>query len=259
MTLKEVSPILAPQLQKVSGIAHGFFTRDGGVSTGIYKGLNTGLGSNDDPEKVAENRNRIGAHLGVGNDHLVSPYQIHSADAIEITGPWQNERPKADAVVSNTPGVAAAILTADCGPVLFADPNAGVVAAAHAGWQGATGGILESTIAKMSTLGAARKNIIAILGPTISQKNYEVGPEFVARLVELDPENAKWMKPSEKPNHAMFSLTGYIVERLEKNGVEAHWTGNCTYDDESRFYSYRRKTHRGEGDYGRQLSAICLR
>jgi len=258
MTQTKPAPILSEQLKEIPGIAHGFFTRAGGVSSGIYHGLNTGIGSHDDAEKVTENRNRIADYLNVPHTHLVTPYQVHSPDAIIIDGPWQDERPQADAVVTKTPGVAAAILTADCGPVLFADKNAGIVGAAHAGWKGATGGILEATIEAMEQLGAQRKNVIAILGPTISKASYEVGPEFTERLLAMSPENQQWLIPSRTPDHAMFELTGYIVNRLTNLGVEADWTGHCTYVDEDKFYSYRRKTHRNEPDYGRQLSAICL-
>ncbi len=245
---------LAPQ------IVHGFFTRKGGRSIGLYDSLNCGLGSADDREPVLANRALVAGHLGVKDGHLATPHQVHSPDVLVVDKPWaRNERPVADAVVTRTPGLAIGVLTADCGPVLFADAKAGIVGAAHAGWKGATGGVLENTIAAMESLGAQRENIIATLGPTISQRNYEVGPEFVERLLTLDKTNERYLAPSGKSGHASFDLPGYIVTRLEKAGTQARWTGQCTYADEPRFYSYRRTTHRGEPDYGRQISCILIR
>ncbi len=254
----ELAPVKFPDLESLERIEHGFFTRPGGVSKGIYKGLNVGLGSDDNKDDIEENRKRVVNYFSVPVHNLVTPFQVHSADPLIIDKPFEGARPKADAVVTKTPGLIAGILTADCGPVLFADPNAGVVASAHAGWQGATGGILENTVNAMESLGAARNNITAILGPTISQKHYEVGPEFVERLITMDKKNERWLIPSGKKDHAMFDLPGYIVNRLQNFGVTAQWTGHCTYADENLFYSYRRKTHRNEPDYGRQLSAICI-
>jgi len=174
--------------------------------------------------------------------------------------PWAaNYKPQVDALVTATPDLAIGIQTADCGPVLFLDPENRVAGAAHSGWKGATGGVLENTISAMETLGAERQHITAILGPTISAENYEVGPEFVERLVQQDSQNDRWFRPSEKRDHAMFDLPGYIVNRLEASGIQAGWTGHCTYADEGKFYSYRRKTHRGEKDYGRQISVITIR
>lgn len=241
-------------------VHHGFFTREGGVSTGIYAGLNVGIGSDDTREVVMENRKRVANAMGVSEDYLFSPFQIHSPEAVIVSTPWkENQRPQADALVTNTPGVAIGVLTADCGPVLFLDPENQVAGAAHAGWKGATGGVLENTIEKMEMLGAKRENITAVLGPTISAKNYEVGPEFVERLIEFNNNNADYLQPSENENHAMFDLPAYIVDRLNSNGVSAHWTGDCTYENEAQFFSYRRKTHRTEADYGRQISVISLK
>ena len=259
LDINKPAPINVPSLSAESGIRHGFFTRYGGVSSGIYKGLNVGIGSSDEPPKVRENRARVSAYFDLGPEKLVSPHQVHSADAVMVDRPFPAERPKADAVVTNTPGLLLGILTADCGPVLFADSRNRVIGAAHAGWQGAVNGILENTVDAMVELGAKKPDIVAVLGPTISRKNYEVGPEFVERLVRLDQQNSQWLVPSTNPGHAMFDLPGYIVRRLANIGVSAQWTGHCTYGDEDSFFSYRRTTHRKEPDYGRQISAICLR
>lgn len=240
-------------------VAHGFFTRKGGASTGLYKGLNVGLGSSDDREAVLENRARVASHLGARDGFLATPHQVHSNDVLLVSEPWRGERPVADAVVTDVPGLALGVLTADCGPVLFADPGAGVVGAAHAGWKGATGGILENTIETMERLGASRSAITASLGPTISQQNYEVGPEFVERLLALDPENSRYLIQSPRPGHALFDLPAYILDRIAAAGVKARWTGQCTYADPGRFFSFRRTTHRGEPDYGRQISSILIR
>lgn len=249
-------PLQSPTLTK-SAITHGFFTRIGGASTGIYQGLNVGLGSDDDREIVLENRRRVAKSMDVTDEKLMMVYQVHSSDVACADKPWQMEdRPKLDAMVSSTPGLAIGVMTADCGPVLFADSENGVVGAAHAGWKGATGGILENTVSAMETIGAERENIIAVLGPTISQKHYEVGPEFVENLLELDENNSAYFIDSEKQHHAMFDLPSYIVDRINADGVKASWTGDCTYADEEQFFSYRRKTHRGEADYGRQISVI---
>ena len=253
----ELNPVTAPALAG-NNIRHGFFTREGGVSEGIYRGLNTGIGSSDEREKVLENRSLVASRLQVPAQNLATLYQIHSNSVLEIDRPPSGERPKSDALVTATPGIAIAVLTADCGPVLFADAENGVIGAAHAGWKGATGGILENTVVAMEALGAKRENIRAVLGPTISQANYEVGPEFVDRLAALDPANDRWLAPSGNEGRAMFDLPGYIVSRLQGFGIAAEWTGECTYADEDRFFSYRRTTHRKEPDYGRQISAICL-
>jgi polyphenol oxidase len=254
-----LSPIQAPELA-LPGIAHAFFTREGGVSSGIYRSLNTGMGSKDVREAVLENRLRAARHLGSTLDRLATPYQMHSPDAIIVEEVWdQGQGAKADAVVTNRPGVAVGVGAADCGPVLFADAKARVVGAAHSGWKGALTGILESTIEAMVNLGATRENIVAVLGPTISSDAYEVGSEFVARFIDVRVENALFFHPSERAGHAMFDLPAYIVSRLQAADVtSATSLGLCTYSDEARFFSYRRTTHRGEADYGRMLSAIML-
>lgn len=253
-------PIRSALLDAATGpsIRHGFFTRAGGVSEGIYAGLNIGLGSDDDQVAVQENRRRLAAWFGQKEDRLVSPHQIHSPDAIIVDGAFTGERPKADAIVTNTPGVVIAIATADCGPILYADAEAGVIGAAHAGWKGALTGVLEDTIAKMVSLGARRECITAVLGPSISPAAYEVGPEFVARFIEADPENLRYFGASTKPGHAQFDLNTYTVDRLRRAGVQAEALNRCTYAEEDLFFSYRRTTHRSEPDYGRQISAIML-
>lgn len=245
---------------KLKGLRHGFYTRMGGVSDGIYQSLNVGLGSDDAREKVVENRGRVAGELGVPLSNLVSPYQIHSPDVITVTGPWNEDMDrKADALVTATPGLAIGVSTADCGPVLFADPDAGVIGAAHSGWKGAISGVLQNTVAAMETLGASRTRIVAVLGPTISQKAYEVGPEFRQRFVSEAADRARYFVPSAREEHFMFDLPAFITDRLLEIGLEqVSDVGLCTYEDEDRFFSYRRTTHRSEPDYGRQISAIVL-
>lgn len=250
----------APSLSKLARIRHAFFTRSGGVSDGVYASLNGGVGSNDTPERVAENRARMAAALGVTPDRLITPYQIHSADVAVAEAPWTHEtRPRADAVVTRTPGLAIGVSTADCGPLLFADQDAGVIGAAHAGWRGAFIGVIEATLAAMEQLGADRSRIAVALGPTISQPNYEVGPEFVERFLAADVDNTRFFSESQRPGHAMFDLNGYIADRIERAGV-SNFTdlGLCTYAEPERFFSYRRTTQRGEPDYGRHINAIAL-
>ncbi len=252
------SPVTVPELD-LPGIRHAFFTREGGVSEGIHAGLNGGLGSNDAPEAVRENRRRMAEHLGVGPDRLLNLWQIHSADVIAVNGPWTGDRPKADGLVTRTPGLAIGAASADCGPVLFADAEARVIGACHSGWKGAFTGVLANTLDAMETLGASRSRITAVLGPTISRHAYEVGPEFTARFEERDPDLLRFFTPSERPGHAMFDLPAFIGAELGRAGVGRFVdTGLCTYADETRFYSYRRTTHRGEPDYGRLISAIVL-
>ena len=244
---------------KDKATTHGFFTRIGGASKGIYKGLNVGLGSDDERGIVLENRRRVAENMGVTDDKLMMVYQVHSSDVACADKPWTMEnRPKLDAMVSSTPNLAIGVMTADCGPVLFQDAENSIVGAAHAGWKGATGGILENTISSMENIGAERKNIIAVLGPTISQKHYEVGPEFVENLLKLNTKNDTYFIPSINTDHAMFDLPQYILDRLKAEEVKASWTGDCTYADEKQFFSYRRKTHRNEADYGRQISVIKI-
>lgn len=254
-------PIRSPVLDGLArdGVRHGFFTRTGGVSGGLYKGLNVGLGSADSADKVAANRDRVAAWLGVGPSMLVTLHQVHSADAVVAREPFASDRPKADALVTDRPGIALGVLTADCGPVLYADAEAGVIGAAHAGWKGALTGVLEATIEAMERLGAVRERIEAVLGPSISAENYEVGPEFVARFLAADPANDAYFAPSPTASgHALFDLPRYTTDRLARAGVVASTTGRCTYAAEGLFYSYRRATHRNEPDYGRQISAIVL-
>jgi len=254
------APIPCERLDALSpGVVHGFFTRQGGVSKGMFSTLNVGLGSSDEREHVLENRRLVTESLGAPSPFLATPHQTHSPDVAVVEQAWQTQaRPKADAVVTDRPGIVLGVLTADCGPVLLAEPQAGVVAAVHAGWRGAIAGVLENAIAAMERLGARRARITAVLGPTISQENYEVGPEFVERLTADDAANARFFRPSPNEGHAMFDLPGYILSRLGAAGVEASWTGQCTYGDEARFFSFRRKTHHGEPDYGRQISAIMI-
>ncbi|MET0878587.1 MAG: peptidoglycan editing factor PgeF [Tardiphaga sp.] len=249
----------SPLLAAIPGLRHAFFTRDGGVSEGIYAGLNGGIGSNDDPAHVAENRRRMAEAVGVAPAHFLTVHQIHSPDVAVAAAPWETAaRPRADAMVTKVPGLALGVTAADCGPVLFADPNARVIGAAHAGWKGALGGVLESTISEMETLGAARENIVAAIGPLIRQPSYEVGAEFVERFVREDSEHSLFFVPSTRDGHAMFDLGGFIRMRLERAGVGAiDDTGIDTYPDE-RLFSYRRSVHRKEPDYGRQIHAIVL-
>ena len=250
----------AASLTALAGIRHGFFTRDGGVSDGLYASLNGGAGSDDVPARVAENRARMAAALGVRPDCLLTAYQVHSPDVVTIERPWEPQaRPRADAIVTRVPGLAIGVSTADCGPVLLADATAGVIAAAHAGWRGAATGILEATIAAMERCGADRARIRAALGPTIRQPNYEVGPEFVTRFKAEDGTNARFFQPASRADHALFDLAGFIVAALERSGISGvEDLGHCTYADATRFFSYRRSTHRRERDYGRHISAIAL-
>ncbi|MEP9389516.1 peptidoglycan editing factor PgeF [Mesorhizobium sp. KR9-304] len=253
-------PLRSPLFDKAAaaGIRHGYFTRMGGVSDGIYGSLNIGTGSADDQALVRENRRRAAEWMGVAPDHLLTAHQVHSPDVIVARAPFPGERPKADAIVTDRPGIAVGASSADCGPVLFADVEARVVGAAHAGWKGAFTGVLENTIAAMESLGARRDSIIAVLGPSISAKNYEVGPEFIDRFVSADPANTRYFEASSRPGHAMFDLNRYTVDRLSAAGVTAEALNRCTYAEEDLFYSYRRATHRSEPDYGRHISAIVL-
>ncbi len=239
-------------------LTHGFFTRQGGYSSGIFSSLNCGLGSGDDVGLVTKNRAKVADDLGISQSHLVSAYQVHSADVMVVDGPLA-ERPKVDGMVTAKRGLALGILTADCGPVLFADHQAGVIGACHAGWKGALTGVTDSTLEAMEGLGAKRKNIIAVLGPTISQKAYEVGPEFPRPFLEQKTSNKKYFISSVKNNHYMFDLPEYLVDRLKAFGVSQVFNlGLCTYSDSERFFSYRRTTHLHESDYGRLISAIAL-
>jgi len=251
--------LCSPLLSSIPGLRHAFFTRDGGVSDGVYGSLNGGLGSGDDPADVRENRRRMAEQMGVSPEYLLNVHQVHSPDAVVATGPWQSPlRPKADAIVTRAEGLAIGVTAADCGPVLLVDPNARVIGAAHAGWRGALTGILESTIDAMEKLGAERKDTVAAIGPLIRQPSYEVGSEFVVRFIEADADNAMFFLPAARDGHSMFDLAGFIRMRLENAGILMIDDLDIdTYSDE-RFYSYRRSIHRNEPDYGRHVHAIIL-
>lgn len=250
----------APPLDGLPGIRYGFFGSRGGVSTGIYASLNGGHGSRDDAEAVTENRRRVADELTVEETSLVSAFQCHSSRAMTVTAPWTREtRPHGDAMVTDRPGIALGVLAADCGPVLLADAEARVVGAAHAGWKGALAGVLPNTVAAMEKLGADRSRTVAALGPCIRQPSYEVGPEFPGPFLEQDPGNARFFAAGAKPGHRQFDLSGYIVSQLEAAGLAAVYdTGLDTYATPDRLFSYRRNTHRGYRQYGRNVSAICL-
>jgi YfiH family protein len=247
-------------LAAIPGLRHAFFTREGGVSNGIYDGLNGGIGSNDDPANVSENRRRMAERMGVAPERFLSAHQTHSPDAVVATGPWQGEaRPRADAIVTRTEGIAVGVTAADCGPILFADASARVIGAAHAGWKGALTGVLEATIDAMEKLGADRSGMVAAIGPLIRQHSYEVGGEFVERFLDADADNAMFFLPSVRSGHSMFDLAGFIRMRLENAGIlMIDDIGVDTYSDE-RFFSYRRSVHRKEPDYGRHVHAIALK
>ncbi len=238
-------------------LRHGFFTRKGGASSGVFEGLNCGPGSSDQSEIVRINRARVAEAMQIEPDRLTTVHQVHSADVVPVTGPL-GDRPRADAMVTATPGLALAVLTADCQPVLFADAKAGVIGAAHAGWRGALDGVLEATVEAMESLGASRAGIRAVIGPSISQRAYEVGPEFLDEFMADDPANHRFFANGNGDRY-LFDLPGYGLHRLRTAGVgHAEWTRHCTYSDAARFFSYRRATHAGEADYGRLISVIRL-
>lgn len=238
-------------------LRHGFFTRRGGASSGIFRGLNCGVGSTDQSEIVAINRSRVAESFGLEPGQLVTLHQVHSADVVAVERPFDTP-PRADALVTDRPGIALAVLTADCQPVLFADAQAGVIGAAHAGWRGAMDGVLEATLDAMEALGAAREATRAVIGPSISQAAYEVGPEFLEDFMADDPGNSRFFAQGEGGRYR-FDLPAFGLARLRAAGVgEAEWIRHCTYSDPERFYSYRRTTHAGEADYGRLISAIRL-
>jgi YfiH family protein len=242
----------------LDGIAHGFLGRSGGVSEGVCAGLNVGLGSKDDRESILENRRRAVAAVAP-EARLVTLHQVHSPDAIYVTAPYGDDaRPRADSMVADRPGLVLGILTADCAPVLLADREAGVVAAAHAGWKGALGGVVESTVAEMEHRGAMRSRIAAAVGPCIARRSYEVDEGFLRRFAEADPEHERFFTLGREGHH-QFDLEGFVLSRLAAAGlarIEA--MGEDTYSQPERFFSYRRATHRGEADYGRQVSLIAL-
>lgn len=238
-------------------VKHGFFTRRGGASSGVFAGLNCGQGSSDQAEIVAINRARVAQAMGIGPDHLLGVHQVHSATAVTVVAP-HTEKPRADALVTATRGIALSVLTADCQPVLFADAGAGVIGAAHAGWRGALDGVLHATVDAMEGLGAKRDNITAVIGPSISQRAYEVGPEFMDSFMAEDADYARYFINGEG-DRMLFDLPGFGLNRLRAAGVgHAEWTHHCTFSDAQRFYSYRRTTHAKEADYGRLISAITL-
>ncbi|MEC9345718.1 MAG: peptidoglycan editing factor PgeF [Pseudomonadota bacterium] len=247
----------AAELDAIDGVVHGFFTRRGGVSGGIYASLNGGQGSADTAGAVAENRARIAAALGV--PHLVTVHQHHSPDVVHVTAPFDGARPKADAMVTDRPGLALGILTADCGPLLFADPAAGVIGGAHAGWGGALNGVIETTVDAMERLGARRARMSVVLGPTLARASYEVGPEYRQRFLDADPDNARFFhQPADAPR-PFFDLPAYIGARVARAGVgRFRDLARDTYAEPELFYSYRRSVHRNEPDYGRLVSAIAL-
>jgi YfiH family protein len=262
MTIPQTTSLLDPivhPLLTAAGVRHGFFTRNGGVSTGIYDSLNTGLGSTDDPAAVQENRRRIAAHFSAGPDDLAACYQIHSAITRVADGPWNSDRPEGDAVATATPGVVCAILTADCAPILLADARSGVVAAVHAGWKGALGGVIHSAVSAMQALGADPARTVAVVGPCIAQASYEVGADYEDRFTLTDPDYARFFIPGATADKRMFDLPGFVLRRLEEAGVaDAAWTGHDTCADEAAFFSNRRAYQRSEPDFGRLMSAIAL-
>ncbi len=242
----------------LSPFRHGFFTRRGGASSGVFAGLNCGFGSSDQSDSVAINRARVADAMEVTPEQLVTLHQVHSSDVVTVTGPHGPPLPKADAMVTTVPGLALSVLTADCQPVLFADANAGVIGATHAGWKGALGGVLEATIDAMEALGAKRENTCAVIGPTISQAAYEVGPEFFDTFMDDTPENSRFFAKGRE-DHMMFDLPAFGLHRLRAAGVaKAEWLRHCTYNDPERFFSYRRATHLKEADYGRLIACIRL-
>ncbi|MBL8545791.1 MAG: peptidoglycan editing factor PgeF [Hyphomonadaceae bacterium] len=242
----------------LAGVKHGFFGREGGISTGIYATLNAGTGSGDDPANVLENRARIAAAFEVDRDHLCGVHQVHSPTAVFIDGPWQGERPRADALVTKTQKLAISILTADCAPILFADVEAGVIGAAHAGWRGALGGVIEATVALMVEHGAARSRIAAAIGPCIHQPSYEVGPEFEAEFRAGDSEFGSFFTAGAG-DRFHFDLPGFCASRLKAAGIGRVETMPLdTYAESTRLHSHRRSVHEKAGDYGRNCSVIML-
>ena len=250
----------ARSLVALTRIRHAFFTRSGGVSQGVYASLNGGIGSDDAPAKVGENRARMAAALGVAPEHLLTPYQIHSPDVVVVDKPWpRDDRPRADAVVTRRPGLAIGVSTADCGPLLFADAKPASSAPPMPAGAARSTASSRPPSTRWNEQGAQRARIAAALGPTIRQANYEVGPEFVERFLAADGTNARFFAPSQRAGHAMFDLPGYIAARVRRAGiVKFEDLGLCTYAEPDRFFSYRRATRLGEPDYGRHINAIAL-
>lgn len=254
-----MTPLTSPTLSALGGIAHGYFGRRGGVSTGVFASLNCGYGSDDDADRVRENRTRVATWLGTDEARLLTVYQVHSADAVCVTKPWaRGDAPKADGMATSARGIALGVLAADCAPVLFADSDAGVVGSAHAGWKGALSGIVEAVVAAMEALGARRARIRAAIGPCISQVSYEVGSEFRALFLESAATNDRFFVPGVRGGHWQFDLPAYVVFRGRAAGIQIDSLGVCTYVDEKGYFSFRRTTHRAETHYGRNLSAIML-
>ncbi len=242
---------------RLGPVRHGFFTRRGGASSGVFAGLNCGVGSSDQADVVQINRTRVAKAMQVAPENMVGLRQVHSADVVVVHDPME-DRAQADALVTATSGLVLTILTADCQPVLFSDPQAGVIGAAHAGWRGALDGVLDATVDAMVGLGATREQIVAVIGPSISQRAYEVGPEFCDRFLEDDPDNAQFFSGGHE-DRMQFNLPGFGLHRLRQAGVgHAEWIRHCTYSDADRFFSFRRSTHAKEADYGRLISAIKL-
>lgn len=251
-------PVIQSKTLAAAGVKHAFFTRNGGVSEGVYTSLNGGVGSSDARENVSENKRRMAETLGVEAERFLVPFQIHSPDCQIVDAPW-TDRPRCDGLATAAPDLALGVTGADCGMILFADPKAAVVGACHAGWKGALSGVIEATISAMEKLGAKRANAIVALGPTIGPQSYEVGPEFFAQFVAQSPEHARFFSSSVKPEHKMFDLPAFIGMRVERAGVASFENlGLDTYSDEERLFSYRRTTHRKEPDYGRLVSAVAL-
>jgi YfiH family protein len=252
--------ITAQELARAAGVRHGFFTRQGGVSEGVYASLNCGFGSNDNPAHVAENRVIALGALGFPSDALVTAYQIHSADVVVADDPWPPARaPKADGIVTSRPGIALGVLTADCAPVLLADAEAGVIGAAHAGWRGAIGGILEATARAMEKLGAGLSSTVAVVGPCIHQRSYEVGADLRDAVLAAEGDGRDLFQSGARAGKYQFDLPGFVVRRLRRLALGAVACVDAdTCADETRFFSYRRAVKQGEADYGRELSAIAL-
>jgi YfiH family protein len=257
--MSEVEVLSSPLLAAQAGVRHAFFTRRGGVSEGIYASFNQGLGSNDEPGHVLQNRRRAAAHFGVEPALLLTGYQIHSATAMTVDGPWKDGPPQGDAIVTATPGLVCGALAADCAPVLIVDAQARVAASAHAGWKGALGGVVASAVEAMRALGARPERMVAAVGPCIGPKSYEVGMEFLQRFVGEAPGAERFFRPGAAPDKRLFDLPAFVLDRLNEAGVgRCEWVGLDTYPDADRFYSNRRALHLGEADYGRLLSAIML-
>ena len=253
-----VVALTSPLLSEAAGVRHAFFTRQGGVSTGVYESLNLGRGSSDDPAAVAENRRRAAVHLGVETDALLACFQIHSATVHVADAPWGDRRPEGDGVVTRTPGLACGALAADCAPVLLVDPEARVAGSAHAGWKGALGGVVAAAVDAMAALGAQRERLVAAVGPCIGPQSYEVGPEFLERFTAASRAHARFFSPADQ-GRSLFDLPAFVLERLAEAGVErAEWIGRDTCAEGDLFFSNRRAFKRGEPDYGRLLSAIVL-